>query len=147
MKDKKLPYLLFIISLFFILLSACNKENKVAFQEPVKEVSGAWKIVALVRNGEDLTSRLKFSDFSVVLNEDGTYQLDGKWAFIVRQNGTYTLNDPQYPFNITFSPVGDSTIKRSARLNLPVRKGKRQMQLTFSLGCEKNTYTYTMERE
>ena len=145
MKNKKLTALIGIICLCIIGLSACRKETKATLREPLKDISGSWKIVKLVRNGEDLTSRIAFSDFRIVFSKDSTYSFIGKAPFIVNQSGTYGLDDPQYPFFISFT-TKDKAIRDTLSFIYPIVDGQRQISLNISPGCSSNTYNYVFEK-
>jgi len=137
-----------ILSLFFgiTVLSSCEKDLSAGFtDETVKDITGKWKIVALSRNGEDLTERMDLSKFRIVFNADGTYTLEDRFAFIVDGPGTYSLSDPQYPFALILTP--QSQPEAQAKFQFPVVKGKRQVSLTMSPGCSGNTYQFNFERE
>ncbi len=129
-----------------IVLYSCKNEllNTIT-DEPVKEITGTWKIVSISRNGEQLEKRLDLSKFRITFNADGSYTLKNKFAFAVSEPGSYTLNDPQYPSALIMTQQGKETGK--VKFQFPVIEGKRNMSLTFSPGCEGNTYQYDFIRE
>ncbi|MEC3878946.1 DUF5004 domain-containing protein [Parapedobacter sp. 10938] len=114
--------------------------------ETVKDITGSWKVIRLTRNGEDLSQRLDLSDFRIQFNTDGSYTLAEQMPFIADAPGTYKLSDPQYPFALVLQPEGAQE-DVVARFQFPVVKGERQLSLSFSLGCESNTYQFNFERE
>lgn len=144
-KNKSLHIVLFTISLCVIGLSACKKQTTIPFREPIKDITGSWKIIKLTRNGEDLTSRIDLSKFRLIFNKDSTYSFEGKFPFIVSQPGTYSLDNPQYPFYISFT-TKDKTIKDTLNFVYPIENGKRRISLNISPGCSSNTYNYVFEK-
>lgn len=132
--------------LSLVVLTSCEKEISTAVpDEPVKEITGKWKIVSLFRNGEDLTERMDLTKFRINFNPDGTYTLEDRFAFIVSGPGSFRLSDPQYPFSLILTPQGAE--QTMVDFQFPVVAGKRQMSLNMSLGCSSNTYQFNFERE
>ena len=125
------------------LFGSCKMEKVGPAAESVKDVSGNWKIIKATRNGTDLTSIVDFSQFRLSFNQ-GNYTLVNKVPFLVSQNGTYALDDPKYPFKITFT-AGAATPVATA-FNFPIVNGVRQLSLTFSPGCTNNTYVYVFQK-
>src|SRR5687768_928328 len=113
---------------------SCENNDDDALAESVKNIDGSWKVVSVTRNDLDITSAFDFTRFRVDFSEDGTYSFENYLPFIVKQPGTWALDDPQYPFKINFSE-GSSAEMVAADLTYPVVQGKRQIQLTFSPGC------------
>ncbi len=129
-----------------ILLFSCNKDMLIP-AESVKDLSGSWKIVSLVRNNQDdMTSRIDLTKFRLIFNEDNTYSFQDSMAFIVSDPGSYSTDDPQYPFNLTLEPR-NSTEQNKLEFGFPIVNGKRQINLSISPGCSKNTYKYVFEKE
>jgi hypothetical protein len=147
MENKKLLKALCIsfcaIAIFF---SGCEKEQLGQTTESVKDIAGTWKITHLTRNGEDLTERMDLSKFRIVFNEDKTYSLVDKMAFVVDEAGVYSLDDPQYPFAIVLTPQSSTDESKSVKFQFPVVKGERRLDLTLSMGCSSNTYNYVFEK-
>jgi hypothetical protein len=145
----KINFVVSVALLFLGLtgLSSCEDEvSKMATAETEKDIIGGWKVVQLTRNGEDLSERLDLSGYRIEFNSDGTYTLADQLPFIADAPGTYKLSDPQYPFALILTPEGvqEDVV---ARFQFPVVQGKRQLSLSFSLGCESNTYQFNFERE
>jgi hypothetical protein len=137
-----------ILCLIFLILAgftSCKKESNISIQEPLKDITGSWEIVKLTRNGEDLTDRVDLSKFRLVFNKDSTYSLQGNMPFIVREPGTYSLDNPQYPFFIRFE-TQDKSIQDTLKLVYPVVNGVRQISVNISPGCSKNTYNYVFQK-
>ncbi|WP_207534564.1 DUF5004 domain-containing protein [Desertivirga arenae] len=126
-------------------LSGCNKEIAGVSVEPLKNIAGTWKVVQLTRNEEDLSERVDLSAFRLVLKEDNTYSFADKLPFVVSDPGTFSLDDPQYPFYLLLKPAGGMP-EGKVSLQMPVKKGKTQLSMTLRPGCETNTYRYTFER-
>ncbi len=138
---KKVIYLF----LGILILTSCKEEVSTTVSgESVKDITGKWEIVSLLRNGEDLTERMDLSKFRIVFNADGTYTLEDRFAFIVDGPGTYNLSDPQYPFGLVMTPQAQPEAK--AKFQFPVIKGERQLSLTMSMGCASNTYQFNFKR-
>ncbi|MDB5006711.1 MAG: hypothetical protein JWQ84_1595 [Mucilaginibacter sp.] len=123
--------------------TSCKVESIKPSAEAVKDISGNWTVIAATRNGTDLTTIVDFSQFKLSFNE-GKYTLINKLPFLVSQNGTYSLDDPQYPFQINFTPTGNKAV--STAFTYPIVNGVRQLTLTFSPGCPNNTYVYTFQK-
>lgn len=130
---------------------SCKTENLVPkVNESVKNIDGTWKIASATLNGTDIFNTIPdamthLSGFGVTFS-DGKYTLTNPIPFIVETNGTYTFNDPQYPFDISFTPTGATTAVKSTFL-FPVVQGQRRVTLTFSPGCSKNIYVYTLKKD
>jgi hypothetical protein len=138
----RLSTVVFTVIIFSQL--ACKKENTDIPGEPVKNITGTWRVVKLLRNNIDLTTYLDLSGFSIEFKEDGTYTISNQLPFIVDLPGKWKLDDPLRPFAISFEPQGGTAV--SSNFNYPVVKGQRQMVLVFSPGCEKNSYEYTLQQ-
>ena len=141
---KKIIFAGIIISLATIALNSCSKEKVAIPNEPVKNIDGAWKIVKALRNGTDITNRFDFSRFRINFS-DGSYQITNPVPFIQSADGTWTFDDPRYPFRMNFTSAGDTA--RSAEIVYPVKNGNRNIVISFSPGCPSNTYQYTLEKE
>lgn len=129
-----------------LLVPGCKKEAKGVLDESVKDISGSWKIVKLIRNGEDMTERIDLSKFRIIFNADNSYTLESQMAFVVDEPGTYQLDDPQYPFGLILKPQ-NATAGTNVTFQFPVVGGRRQLSLTLSPGCSSNTYQYFFEKE
>jgi hypothetical protein len=113
--------------------------------EAAKDLSGVWKLKTVTRNSIDITSLMDFSKFTLNLNSDGTYTIDNYLPFIVRESGTWAIDNPQYPFLISFKE-SSANASVDVELSYPVVNGRRALSITHSPGCYTNTYTYTLER-
>jgi len=113
--------------------------------EAAKNLSGVWKLKTVTRNSIDITSLMDFSKFTLNLNSDGTYTIDNYLPFIVRESGTWAIDNPQYPFLISFKE-SSANASVDVELSYPVVNGSRALSITHSPGCYSNSYTYTLER-
>ena len=132
-----------IAAWLLLVFCSCKKENTATPTEPVKDISGSWKIIKAVRNGTDLTSRFDFSAFRINFS-DSTYTIDNLVPFIISKNGTWKFDDPVYPFEITLTSPGD---ERHSTVLYPVVDGVRNLVISFSPGCTLNTYQYTLLKD
>lgn len=145
MKKIRINKFLYVsLGLCLLIVSSCQKDL-LKLTESQKDISGSWKIVKVIRNKEDLSSRVDLSTFRIIFNSDNTYSLQGQFPFIVTNAGTYSLDDPQYPFNIGFQGQ-NSTTKTSIQFDYPIVGDHRQIIMTISPGCSANSYEYTFEK-
>lgn len=135
----------FILSIFCLLLFSCKIEEVSPVVEAPKNISGSWRILKATRNGTDITSAFDFTQFRVKFDSAGNYTIVNRVPFLVNANGTYALDDPAYPFKITFTPQGGSAVATS--FNYITTAGIRQLNLTFVPGCALNAYIYTLEKD
>ena len=139
-----------ILAIFALLSNSCNEfkntNPSVDLTEADKTPVGVWKILRATRNGEVITDKMDFTQFRLLLNENGTYTIDDSLPFIVSENGTWSIDDPQYPFYIKFKENSAEEFM-TASFNFPIVNGIRQLNLTFSAGCFRNLYSYTFIEE
>src|SRR5690606_25141508 len=102
-----------------------------------------WHIKKATRNGTDITEKFDFSDFHIQFREDGTFQIHNPVPFIVKKNGSYRLDDPQYPFRVSFVEEGND-VPVVSDFEYPIVAGQRALTLSFQVGCVHNTYRYTV---
>jgi len=138
-----------LLLLLLLGLASCKTENIKPVAESTKDLTGTWKIVKATRNGTDLlplvdSNYINFSKFSIVF-KSGSYTVANPLPFIVTQNGTYSLDNPQFPFTITFNQTG-STTPVSTAFTYPIVDGVRVLTLVFSPGCAQNIYSYSLEK-
>jgi hypothetical protein len=122
---------------------SCKKEKMIVQDEPVKDITGTWKIIKAMRNGTDLTDRFGFADFRIKFS-DSSYTITNLVPFITSKDGTWRFDDPQYPFQITFTSAGDT---KNSTVLYPVVNGVRNIVVSFSPGCSLNTYQYTLQKD
>ncbi|MDU1890375.1 MAG: DUF5004 domain-containing protein [Dysgonomonas sp.] len=130
------------------IISSCDKfdnESPTINEEGIKDLQGSWKIVKAYRNGVEITNLMDFSKFRLKMNADNTYSIENYLPFLVRDEGTWELNDPYHPFLLSFKENIASEAHVS-NLNYPAVEGVRQLKLTFVPGCQANSYTYEFEK-
>jgi hypothetical protein len=138
--------LLSLLAMVTILscIMACDDDDIDPVQEASKSLQGSWQIVQVFRNEVDMTESIDVSKFRLNFSTDGTYTIDNYLPFVVRSNGKFSLDDPQYPFKIIFRE--DATQEAvNIGFTYPVVLGQRQIHLTFSPGCVNNKYEYVLE--
>ncbi len=134
----------FVVMIMALLcFSACKTEKVLPAAEAVKDISGNWQVIKATRNGTDITNIADFTQFRLKFSE-GKYSLVNKLPFLVTQDGAYSLDNPQYPFQITFTATGAKAV--ATAFTYPVVNGVRQLSLTFSPGCPNNTYVYVFQK-
>jgi hypothetical protein len=133
------------IALAVAVTTGC-KTHKDLFVEPVKDLNSQWRIQTVLRNGTDITEYIDSAGFRLTLLPDNTYTLQGNnIPFLVNGSGKWSVDDPQYPYHIVFTPT-DSTSSFAGSVATPVSKGSRRLDITFSPGCRQNTYLYSFEK-
>lgn len=141
---------IFLLGMFAVLMWTSCKTDKInGLAEPTKDITGTWKVVKATRNGTDLLSLVDanyydYSKFTVKFSA-GKYTLTNPLPFIVSADGTYSLDNPEYPFKITFTQAGASS-PVSTNFTYPIVNGARTLTLVFSPGCTNNTYSYTLQK-
>jgi len=146
MKTNKLIALIFFVFNSFLLVSCADETANMLAEEPPKDIAGSWKVVQLVRNGEDLTQRMNLAGYRLELKADGTYSVGEQLPFALEGTGVYRLNDPQYPFTLLMASE-EAEEEVSMTFQYPILRGKRRLSLSFSLDCSGNSYQYHFERE
>lgn len=114
------------------------------YSEVSKDIKGDWKLVSVLRNGIDITDRMDFSRFHLFLNEDNTYKFENYLPFIVKKNGTWKVDDPMYPFQLTFKEENGEAEVNTA-INFLIANGHRRLVIELSPGCSMNKYVYAFE--
>lgn len=141
--NQKNIYLLAV--LFALSWASCKVDKVLPVAESLKDVSGTWKILTATRNGADLTVLTDMSKFRVKFDAAGNYNIISPVPFVIAKDGKYSVDDPNYPFNMTFAPPTGAAA--TTGFNYPIISGKRQFTLTFSPGCTRNVYVYTLIKE
>lgn len=135
-----------LYSLLAICFYSCElieaNENEFAV-ESEKSITGTWEIINVTRNGQDITEKFDFSKFKINFLSDHHYTIENPVPFLVYENGMWSLDDPNYPFQITFEGMDDLT---RVDFSYPIKGGERQLHFTFSPGCKNNTYKYSLKR-
>lgn len=135
--------ILFLLLMLVVSLGSCKMEKISPTKESVKDISGNWKIIRATRNGADLTSLADLSQFRLNFN-NGKYSLLNKVPFLVSKDGSYALDDPKYPFQITFTATGGAPV--ATAFDFPIVNGVRQLTITFNPGCANNSYVYVFKK-
>lgn len=115
------------------------------YQEAPKQLDGTWQLKTVVRNGTDITENMDFSRFRLILRSDSTYVIENYLPFIVRKAGTWSTDDPTYPFFLTFREE-ETSEQAQTEITYPIVNGKRRITLTISPGCTSNSYIYSFEK-
>ena len=142
---KKFRFTLFLVILTALLCS-CNSfkdSEEYTAAEHEKHLEGTWTISKASRNGVDITKLMDFSEFKVNFKTDNTYQIDNYLPFLVRDNGTWKINDTKHPSQINFKEES-KTEEKISNIEYLIVKGKRQLVLTFTPGYPTNRYTYVL---
>jgi hypothetical protein len=132
-----------LLMMVVLMAAACKTEKVLPRQEALKDISGSWQVIQATRNGTNLAGLVDFSRFRINF-DGGNYKLLNKLPFIVTQDGAFALDDPQYPYKITFTAGGGTPV--STGFTYPIVSGKRQLSLTFSPGCTNNSYVYVLQK-
>jgi hypothetical protein len=124
-------------------LASCKMEKISPTKESLKDISGNWKIIRATRNGTDLMTLADLTQFRLNFN-NGKYTLVNKVPFLVNQDGSYALDDPKYPFQISFTAASGTPV--ATAFDFPIVNGVRQLTITFSPGCTNNSYVYVFQK-
>ncbi|MFD0763537.1 DUF5004 domain-containing protein [Mucilaginibacter lutimaris] len=143
MKNNHTIKRILLLLVVVLMAASCKTEKVFPKQEALKDISGSWQVIKATRNGTDLAGLVDFSQFRIQF-QNGTYKLIDKLPFIVNKDGAFALDDPMYPFKITFTAAGAEPL--STAFTYPIVNGKRQLTLTFSPGCTNNTYVYVLQQ-
>lgn len=115
------------------------------YTEAEKTMDGKWQLTTVSRNGTDITEAMDFTRFHLTLRKDNTYEIENYLPFLVRRNGTWSIDDPMYPFHLSFRE-NDSAAEVITEIRYPITNGRRQIILSLSPGCAGNTYVYMFEK-
>ena len=127
------------------IMVSCSTIDAYDVEESVKDISGVWKLQMVSRNGIDITESMDFSQFTLNLNNDGTYTIDNYLPFVVKENGIWDTDNPTMPFQIVFKEESKSEPVK-VELNYPIVNGSRSLTIKLSPGCYSNTYVYQLIR-
>ena len=127
------------------IMVSCSTIDAYDVDESVKDISGVWKLQMVSRNGIDITESMDFSQFTLNLNNDGTYTIDNYLPFVVKENGIWNTDNPTMPFQIVFKEESKSEPVK-VELNYPIVNGSRSLTIKLSPGCYSNTYVYQLIR-
>lgn len=138
---------LLLFCAFFACLVSCDvieSEEEEFIVETEKNIAGTWQIINVTRNGQNITEKFDFSTFKVNFLPDHTFSIENPVPFFVKTKGTWSVDDPRYPFKIAFEEEGDDLMV--TEFSYPIVGAERQIQFTFSPGCTNNTYEYFLQR-
>lgn len=135
----------FEILFFLLFLCSCKAKELARPDESVKDLTGSWQIIKAIQNGKDITTRFNFKSFRINFLDNKKYEIENQLPFIVKKNGAFDLDDPQYPFSIKFNEEGAANAVSSS-FNYPITNGARLLNLVFSPGCKENSYVYTLQK-
>ena len=136
-----------LIGTIFTFFSSCDvieAEEDEFIAESEKSIAGTWQIINVTRNGQDITQKFDFFSFRVNFRPDNTFSIENPVPFFVKTKGVWSVDDPRYPFKISFEEGGDDLL--ITEFNYPIVGAERQIQFTFSPGCTTNTYEYFLQR-
>ena len=146
MKSKTLIATTILLICTFFISCDTFKDNEFSNNiESIKNLDGVWQLKTVSRNGIDITNTMDFSQFRLNLNIDGSYTLENYLPFAVKKDGTWRVDDPQYPFNLIFRENNSNT-DVTIGLNYPIVNGKRIISISLSPGCSNNTYIYEFDK-
>lgn len=132
-----------------VMVSSCDtfkdEMTPESYSEAIKHVDGNWQLSTVVRNGVDITKYMDFTRFHIVLNKDNTYEIKNYLPFIVKDNGTWSVDDPLYPFHLIFKEEGKNE-EVNTEIGFLTVDGERQLTVKLSPGCHTNTYVYTFKQ-
>jgi len=134
-----------LVLLMALSWASCKVDKVLPVAESLKDVSGSWKILSATRNGTDLTKLTDMSKFRIKFDAAGNYAITNPVPFVIAKDGKYSVDDPNYPFNMTFAPPSGAAA--TTGFNYPIIGGTRQFTLSFSPGCTRNLYVYTLVKE
>ncbi|NND35246.1 MAG: DUF5004 domain-containing protein [Saprospiraceae bacterium] len=133
------------------MLLSCEDDISIpdgALQEQIVDLQGSWKVQQVILNGQDVTPLFDFGDIKLTLQMDqgpSDFQIEtGDAPFPILTSGTWKYDDPVYPQSISFLSAQN---ERSVLLAEAPISGNTTFKISFSLGCEDNTYTYIFEKE
>lgn len=120
-----------------------DSENPDKLVEADKNLSGVWQLTGVKRNDIDISTVMDFTSFRLHLEESGRYSLENRLPFPVSEAGFWEVDNPEYPFQLTFTEDGVAGEAEEVEIRYPIVDGKRQLCITHSPGCELNSYEYT----
>ena len=133
-----------------VMMVACStftdETNPYAVEEAMKDMSGTWRLKTVTRNGINITQQMDFSRFRLILDADGTYTIQNYLPFVVKENGTWKVNDPLHPMLLSFKENGEAE-GIDLDFTYPVVDGSRALSITLSPGCHTNSYVYSFYRD
>jgi len=136
-----------VVALTMAACSTFNDDsNPYGTSEAMKDMSGVWRLKTVTRNGVEITKQMDFSKFRLHLNTDGKNRIENYLPFVVSNDGTWAVNDPQHPMQLSFKENGAAE-GIDLDFNYPMSDGSRSLSITLSPGCPANSYVYMLYRE
>ncbi len=111
-----------------------------------KDLSGVWQLTEVKRNDIDISSSMDFTQFRLHLEKNGRYSLENRLPFPVRENGFWEVDNPEFPFQLTFTEDDVEGDPVDVEIRYPIVDGERQLCITHSPGCDINSYEYTFKK-
>lgn len=137
-----------------ILFTGCEDDLNVrqdALTNYNVDINGSWKLFSISRDGEDLSGKFGFTDYTLELN-DGTFSLSSstvpfptlKTTGVAFSSGSWSFNDDIYPTHIQFTN-GSEVVP--VKMAYPAYgTNNTSLVLEFSLGCSSNKYLYQFKK-
>jgi len=149
--NMRLYFLVIGLISFTLFCTTSCKQDETLVNESFKTLEGSWHISGAYRNTTDMIDIFDFSKFKLKFTDDKIsgekkYTIENPVPFIVSKNGSWSLDDPQYPFMIIFREDG-ATEDIKVDFRFPIIDGKRAVKFICSPGCTKILYEFTLEQD
>tara|TARA_B110000503_G_scaffold75528_2_gene116631 strand:+ start:5943 stop:6422 length:480 start_codon:yes stop_codon:yes gene_type:complete len=145
--EKIIP-VLFLTAL--VICSSCEEApfNPGLLKTENIDISGIWTISKVYRNEVDISEKMDFSSFSLILDyneagEPATYTVAAETPIPFVTNdatGRWTFDNPTYPSQMFLSSGAFTRTSYFSQSLYPVNNSN--LYLEFSLGCDNTTYVY-----
>ncbi len=138
-----------------ILFTGCEDDLNVrqdALTNFAVDINGSWKLFSISRDGEDLSSKFSFTDYTLELSDDGAFSLNSstvpfptlKTTITPFSSGSWSFNDDFFPTHIQFTN-GSEVVP--VKLAYPAYgTNNSSLALEFNLGCSSNIYLYQFKK-
>lgn len=116
------------------------------------DINGSWELFSMSRNGEDLSGKLSFTDYSITINEDGTFSLSSSSVpFPTLKTTNNRFSNGTWRFDSDFQPTEIQFLNGSSivpvKLDQPLfGTNNTNLSIEFSMGCGANTYLYQFKK-
>lgn len=138
-----------------ILITGCEQDELNVRQDAltnyIVDIDGSWKLFSISRDGEDLSGKFSFKDYTLDVR-DRNFSLSSstfpfptlKTTGVPFSSGTLSFNDDVYPTQIQFSN-GSEVVP--VKLAYPAYgTNNTSLILEFNLGCSSNKYSYHFKK-